>query len=171
LSALRSEDSNCKGGDAAGSGMGRIGGDDGSGGDGICGNGDDNKVSGDGGRIGIAKNLSASSLVKDSVGGWGLKDILAVTRNSGMYPGKSAVGEKAAGSGCSSAGKTSSFDGIYSGYTGFATTYAYGSFGITGSPSTPGDTSPDRPSQALDTVVYVIVESSESDMIVSENTK
>nr|GFD51006.1 hypothetical protein [Tanacetum cinerariifolium] len=42
LSALRSEDSNCNGGDAAGSGMGRIGGDAGSGGDGICGNGDDN---------------------------------------------------------------------------------------------------------------------------------
>nr|GFD61563.1 hypothetical protein [Tanacetum cinerariifolium] len=36
-----SEDSNCKGGDAAGSGMGRIGG-------GICGNRDDNRVSGDG---------------------------------------------------------------------------------------------------------------------------
>nr|GFB66071.1 hypothetical protein [Tanacetum cinerariifolium] len=44
LSALRSEDSNCKGGDAAGSGMGRIGGDPGSGGDGIYGNGDDNRV-------------------------------------------------------------------------------------------------------------------------------
>nr|GFD33872.1 hypothetical protein [Tanacetum cinerariifolium] len=38
LSALRSEDSNCNGGDAAGSGMGRIGGDAESGGDGICGN-------------------------------------------------------------------------------------------------------------------------------------
>nr|GFB71915.1 hypothetical protein [Tanacetum cinerariifolium] len=62
----RSEDSNCKGGDAAGSGMGRIGGDAGSGRDGICGNGYDNGVSGDGGGIGIAKNLSASSLVKDS---------------------------------------------------------------------------------------------------------
>nr|GFC05975.1 hypothetical protein [Tanacetum cinerariifolium] len=36
LSALRLEDSNCKRGDAAGSGMGRIGGDAGSGGDGIC---------------------------------------------------------------------------------------------------------------------------------------
>nr|GFA49121.1 hypothetical protein [Tanacetum cinerariifolium] len=39
---------NCKGGDAvggdaAGSGMGRIGGDAGSRGDGICGNGDDNE--------------------------------------------------------------------------------------------------------------------------------
>nr|GFC97960.1 hypothetical protein [Tanacetum cinerariifolium] len=44
-------------------------GDVGSGGDGICGNGDDNRVSGDGERIGIAKNLSASSLVKDSVDG------------------------------------------------------------------------------------------------------
>nr|GFC83838.1 hypothetical protein [Tanacetum cinerariifolium] len=44
-------------------------GDAGSGGDGICGNGDDNGVSGDDGGIGIAKNLSASSLVKDSVGG------------------------------------------------------------------------------------------------------
>nr|GFC11453.1 hypothetical protein [Tanacetum cinerariifolium] len=42
LSALWSEDSNYKGGDAAGSGMGRIGGDVGSEGDGICGNGDDN---------------------------------------------------------------------------------------------------------------------------------
>nr|GFD19397.1 hypothetical protein [Tanacetum cinerariifolium] len=30
LSALRSEDGNCNGGDAAGSGMGRIGGDAGS---------------------------------------------------------------------------------------------------------------------------------------------
>nr|GEV75802.1 hypothetical protein [Tanacetum cinerariifolium] len=79
LSALRSEDSNCKGGDAAGGGIGRIRGDAGSGGDGICGNGDDNGVSGDGGGIGIAKNLSASSLVKDSVSGWGLKDILTVT--------------------------------------------------------------------------------------------
>nr|GEZ44065.1 ribonuclease H-like domain-containing protein [Tanacetum cinerariifolium] len=38
---------------------------------GIYGNGDDNGVSGDGGGRGIAKNLSASSLVKDSVGGWG----------------------------------------------------------------------------------------------------
>nr|GFC40214.1 hypothetical protein [Tanacetum cinerariifolium] len=66
---LRSEDRNCKGGDAVGSGIGRIGGDAGSGGDGICGNGDDNRVSGYGGGIGIAKNLSASSLVKDSVGG------------------------------------------------------------------------------------------------------
>nr|GFD52862.1 hypothetical protein [Tanacetum cinerariifolium] len=46
---LRSEDSNCKGGDAVGSGMGTIRGDAGSGGDGICGNGDDNGVSGDGG--------------------------------------------------------------------------------------------------------------------------
>nr|GFC85073.1 hypothetical protein [Tanacetum cinerariifolium] len=36
LSALRSEDSNCKGGDAAGSGMRKIGGDAGSEGDGIC---------------------------------------------------------------------------------------------------------------------------------------
>nr|GFD40900.1 hypothetical protein [Tanacetum cinerariifolium] len=43
LSALRSKDSNCKGGDTAGSGIGRIGGDAGSGGDGICGNGDDNR--------------------------------------------------------------------------------------------------------------------------------
>nr|GFD36691.1 hypothetical protein [Tanacetum cinerariifolium] len=33
LSALRSKDSNYKGGDAVGSGMGRIGGDAGSGGD------------------------------------------------------------------------------------------------------------------------------------------
>nr|GFD63186.1 hypothetical protein [Tanacetum cinerariifolium] len=49
--------------------MGRIGGDAGSGGDGIYGNGDDNGVSGNDGGIGIAKNLSASSLVKDSVGG------------------------------------------------------------------------------------------------------
>nr|GFD55676.1 hypothetical protein [Tanacetum cinerariifolium] len=55
LSALRSEDSNCKGGDVIGSGMGRIGGDAGSGGDGICGNKDDNRVSGDGGGIGIPK--------------------------------------------------------------------------------------------------------------------
>nr|GFB00947.1 hypothetical protein [Tanacetum cinerariifolium]GFB01745.1 hypothetical protein [Tanacetum cinerariifolium] len=55
LSALRSEDSNCNGGDAAGSGMGRIEGDAGSGGDGICGNGDDNG---------------------------GLKDILAVKRSA-----------------------------------------------------------------------------------------
>nr|GFB61133.1 hypothetical protein [Tanacetum cinerariifolium] len=69
LSALRLENSNCKGGDAAGSGMGRIGGDAGSGGDGICGNRDDKEVSGDGREIGIAKNLSASSLVKDSVDG------------------------------------------------------------------------------------------------------
>nr|GFC98317.1 hypothetical protein [Tanacetum cinerariifolium] len=57
-------------------------GDVGSGGDGICGNGDDNGVSGDGRRINIAKNLLASSLVKDSVGGWGPKDILAVTRSA-----------------------------------------------------------------------------------------
>nr|GEY48243.1 hypothetical protein [Tanacetum cinerariifolium] len=112
----------------------------GSGGDGICGNGDDNGVSGDGGEIGIAKNLSPSSFVKNSVGGWGLKDILAMTRSAG------GVGEAAAGSGCSSAGKTSSSGGIYSGYTGSATTYAYGSSGITGGPSTPGDTSHDRPS-------------------------
>nr|GEX30664.1 GDP dissociation inhibitor [Tanacetum cinerariifolium] len=56
LSALRSKDSNCKGGDAAGIGMGRIEGDAGSGGDGICGNGDENG---------------------------GLKDILAVTRSAG----------------------------------------------------------------------------------------
>nr|GFD40391.1 hypothetical protein [Tanacetum cinerariifolium] len=42
LSALRSEDSKCKGSDAAGSGMGRTGGDARSVGDGICGNGDDN---------------------------------------------------------------------------------------------------------------------------------
>nr|GFC92717.1 hypothetical protein [Tanacetum cinerariifolium] len=83
LSALRSEDSNYKGGNAAVSGMRRIGGDAGSVGDGICGNGDDNGVSGDGGGIGIAKNLSTSSVVKDSVGGWGLKDILAVTRSAG----------------------------------------------------------------------------------------
>nr|GFA05863.1 hypothetical protein [Tanacetum cinerariifolium] len=69
LFALRSEDSNCKGGDAAGSGMRRIGGDAGSRGDGICGNRDYNGVSGNGGGIGIAKNLSASSLVKDSVSG------------------------------------------------------------------------------------------------------
>nr|GFC00908.1 hypothetical protein [Tanacetum cinerariifolium] len=153
LSTLWSEDSNCKGGDAAGSGMGRIRGDAGSGGYGICGNGDDNGVSGDGGGIGIAKNLLASSLVKNSVGGWGLKDILAVTRSAGgggsnsrMYHGESAVGEAATGSGCSSAGKTSSSGSIYSGYTGSATTYAYGSSGITGGPSSPGDTSPDRPS-------------------------
>nr|GFC88160.1 hypothetical protein [Tanacetum cinerariifolium] len=39
---LRWQDSNCKGGDAVGSGMGRIGGDAGSRGGGICGNGDDN---------------------------------------------------------------------------------------------------------------------------------
>nr|GFC89708.1 hypothetical protein [Tanacetum cinerariifolium] len=37
-----SKDSNCKGDDAAGSGMGRTGGDVRSGGDGICGNRDDN---------------------------------------------------------------------------------------------------------------------------------
>nr|GFD14955.1 hypothetical protein [Tanacetum cinerariifolium] len=36
-------DSNCKGGDAACSGMGRKGGDAGSRGDGICSNGDDNR--------------------------------------------------------------------------------------------------------------------------------
>nr|GFD34631.1 hypothetical protein [Tanacetum cinerariifolium] len=83
----------------AGSGMGRIGGDAGSGGDGICGNEDDNRVSGDGGGIGIAKNLPASSLLKN---------------NSGMYPGESAVGKAATGSGCSSPGKTSSSGGIYS---------------------------------------------------------
>nr|GFA71568.1 hypothetical protein [Tanacetum cinerariifolium] len=141
---FKGQDSNCKGGDAAGSGVGRIGGDAGSVRDGICGNGDDNRVSGDGGGLGIAKNLSASSLVKDSVGGWGLKDILAVTRSAGgagsssgsssssssrssfgsdsrMYPGDSVVGEAAAGSGCSSAGKTSSSSGIYSGYTGSGT--------------------------------------------------
>nr|GFD17888.1 hypothetical protein [Tanacetum cinerariifolium] len=88
-----------------------------------------------------------------------------------MYPGESVVGEAAAGSGYSSARKTSSSGGIYSGYSGSATTYAYGSSGITGGPSTPGDTSPDRPSQGLDTVVYVTVESSEFDMIVSEKTK
>nr|GEX64939.1 ribonuclease H-like domain-containing protein [Tanacetum cinerariifolium] len=150
LSALRLEDSNCKGGDAAGSGMGRIRGDAGSGGDGICGNEDDNGVSGDGGGIGIAKNLSASSLVKNSVSGWGLKVILAVTQSaggagsssgssssssfgsssgsdSGMYHGESVVGEAAAGSGCSSAGKTSSSGGIYSEYTGSVGEAAAGS--------------------------------------------
>nr|GEZ22495.1 hypothetical protein [Tanacetum cinerariifolium] len=68
LSTLRSEDSNCKGGDAAGNGMGRIGGNAGSGGDGICGNGDDNGVSGDGGGLGIAKNLAASSLSRSKLG-------------------------------------------------------------------------------------------------------
>nr|GFD45216.1 hypothetical protein [Tanacetum cinerariifolium] len=36
-----------------------------------------------------------------------------------MYPGDSAVGEAAAGSGCSSAGKASSSSGIYSRHTGF----------------------------------------------------
>nr|GFD40401.1 hypothetical protein [Tanacetum cinerariifolium] len=77
-----------KGGDAVGSGMGRIEGDAGSGGDGICGNRDDNGVSGD---------------------------------DSGMYPGESVVGEAAAGSGCSSAGKTSSSTSIYSGYSGSGT--------------------------------------------------
>ncbi|GKE29512.1 hypothetical protein Tco_1444896, partial [Tanacetum coccineum] len=44
LSALRSKDSNCKGGDEVGSGNAGntdVGGDAGSGGDGICGNGDD----------------------------------------------------------------------------------------------------------------------------------
>nr|GFD34145.1 hypothetical protein [Tanacetum cinerariifolium] len=60
LSALRSEDRNCKGGDAAGS-------------------------------------------------------------DSRMYPGESVVGKAATGSGCSSAGKTSSSGGIYSGYTGSGT--------------------------------------------------
>nr|GFA09824.1 hypothetical protein [Tanacetum cinerariifolium] len=82
LSALRFENSNCKGGDATCSGMGRIGGNARSRGNGIYGNGDDNGVSGDDEGIGIAKNLSASSLMKDSVGGWGLKDILAVTQSA-----------------------------------------------------------------------------------------
>nr|GFD22609.1 hypothetical protein [Tanacetum cinerariifolium] len=102
LSALRSEDSNCKGGDAAGSGMGRIGGDAGSRGDGICSNGDDNGVSGDGEGLDIAKNLSASSLVKDSVSGWGLKDILAVTRSA------CGGGIESAEAGCSSSSSSSS---------------------------------------------------------------
>ncbi|GKD18465.1 hypothetical protein Tco_1207623, partial [Tanacetum coccineum] len=53
-----SEDSNCKGGDEVGSGNGLkvdgntdAGGNAGSGGDGICGNGDDSGVSGDGGGV------------------------------------------------------------------------------------------------------------------------
>nr|GFC75461.1 hypothetical protein [Tanacetum cinerariifolium] len=82
--------------------IGRIGGDAGSGGDGICGNGDDNGVSGDRRGIGIAKNLSASSLVKDSVNGWGLKDILAVTRSAG------GGGIESAEAGCSSSSSSSS---------------------------------------------------------------
>nr|GFB61457.1 hypothetical protein [Tanacetum cinerariifolium] len=102
LSALRSEDSNCKGGDATGSGMGRIGGDAGSGGDGIYGNGDDNGVSSYGEGIGIAKNLSASSLVKDSVCSWGLKDILAMTRSAG------GGGIESNEAGCSSSSSSSS---------------------------------------------------------------
>nr|GFC89225.1 hypothetical protein [Tanacetum cinerariifolium] len=128
--------------------MGRIGGDAGSGGDGICGNRDDNGVSGNGGGIGIAKNLLTSSLVKDSVGKWGLKDILAVTRSAGgcgiksakagcsssssssfsscssssssesSSKGSSSSSSSSCGNGCSLAGKTSSSGGIYSGYTG-----------------------------------------------------
>nr|GFC01023.1 hypothetical protein [Tanacetum cinerariifolium] len=97
-----SKDCNCKGGDAAGSGMGRIGGDAGSRGDGIYGNRDDNGVRSDGGGIGIAKNLSASSLVKNSVGGWGLEDILAVTRSGG------GGGIESVEAGCSSSSSSSS---------------------------------------------------------------
>ncbi|GJS62261.1 hypothetical protein Tco_0657045 [Tanacetum coccineum] len=64
LSALRSEDSNCKGGDEVGGDAGNTdaGGDAGSGGDGICGNGDDSGVSGDGGGVVKARSLSTSSL-------------------------------------------------------------------------------------------------------------
>ncbi|GJX62452.1 hypothetical protein Tco_0295352 [Tanacetum coccineum] len=54
LSALRSEDSNYKGGDEVGSGNAGntdAGGDIRSRGDGICGNGDDSGVSGDGGGV------------------------------------------------------------------------------------------------------------------------
>nr|GFC68656.1 hypothetical protein [Tanacetum cinerariifolium] len=162
---------------------GGIVGDAGSGGDGICGNVNDN---------GGLKDILA---VTQSVGGGGIESAEAGCSSSSssssrsssgsdsrmypgesavdsrMYLGESAVGEAAAGSGCSSAGKTSSSGGIYSGYSDSATTYAYGSFGITGGLSSTGDTSSDRPSQGLDTVVYVTVESSESDMIVSENTK
>nr|GFC72101.1 hypothetical protein [Tanacetum cinerariifolium] len=116
LSALRSKDSNCKGDDAAGISMGRIGGDVGSGGDGIYGNRDDNRVSGDGEGIGVAKNLLASSLVKDSVGGWGLKDIIAMTRSASgggielaeAGCSSSSSSSSSARSGCSSARKTSS---------------------------------------------------------------
>ncbi|GJS08090.1 hypothetical protein Tco_0364886 [Tanacetum coccineum] len=54
LSALRLEDSNCKGGDEVGGNVGNTdaGGDAESGGDGIYGNGDDSGVSGDGGGVG-----------------------------------------------------------------------------------------------------------------------
>ncbi|GJX03477.1 hypothetical protein Tco_0189393 [Tanacetum coccineum] len=60
LSALRSEDSNCKGGDEVGNTD--AGGDAGSGGDGICGNGDDNGVSGNGGGVVKARSFSTSFL-------------------------------------------------------------------------------------------------------------
>ncbi|GKA70015.1 hypothetical protein Tco_0776079 [Tanacetum coccineum] len=57
MSVLWSEDSNCKGGDA---GNTDAGGDAGNGGDGICGNGDDSKVSGDGGGVVKVESLSTS---------------------------------------------------------------------------------------------------------------
>ncbi|GJX80930.1 hypothetical protein Tco_0329079 [Tanacetum coccineum] len=44
------------------------GGDTRSGGDGICGSGDDNGVSGDGGGVGMARNLSASSSERNGPG-------------------------------------------------------------------------------------------------------
>nr|GFB70213.1 hypothetical protein [Tanacetum cinerariifolium] len=50
-------------------------------------------------------------------------------------------------------------------------TYAYGSFGIMRGPSTLRDPISDKPSNGLDTSMYVTVESSESDMTVSENQK
>ncbi|GJV10262.1 hypothetical protein Tco_1351803 [Tanacetum coccineum] len=69
-SALRSEDSNCKGGDEVGSrnaGNTDAGGDTGSGGDGICGNRDDSGVSGDGGGVGGDKSARAGCASSSSV--------------------------------------------------------------------------------------------------------
>nr|GFC52821.1 hypothetical protein [Tanacetum cinerariifolium] len=68
LSTLRLEDSNCKGGDAAGNGMGRIRGDAGSGEDGICGNGDDNGVSGDVGEAAAGSGCSLAEKTSSSGG-------------------------------------------------------------------------------------------------------
>ncbi|GJU80609.1 putative ribonuclease H-like domain-containing protein [Tanacetum coccineum] len=47
----------------------------------------------------------------------------------------------------------------------------HGSYGFMGGPSTPGDPMSDKPSNGLDTSVYVTVESFESDMTLSENQK
>ncbi|GKG32247.1 hypothetical protein Tco_0427197, partial [Tanacetum coccineum] len=82
-------------------------------------------------------------------------------------------GEAVAGSGCSSAGNTSSSYGIYLGYTDFGIKSSRG--GDCGSsgpgPTTPGDPMSDKPSNGLDISVCVTPDSSESNMTVSKNPK